>query len=123
MHRCITALKEKALVQRVCDLLETNRSSYYAAQTRGRRPRWPCALGQRVKEAFEQSEWTYGSRRVQAALRSDGVEVGRYRVRRLIREQGLRLVLQSRQPEPGLLVQVGAGGVTAGTMRWPNASS
>ncbi len=92
MHCCITALAEKASVQRVCDLLEVNRSSYYAARQRCRRPQPPCALGPWVKEAFEQSEWTYGSRRVQAALRSDGVAVGRYRVRRLMREQGLRPV-------------------------------
>lgn len=68
-------------MQRVCDLLEASRSGYYAAQTRGRRPRRPC-----VKEAFEQSGWTYDSCRVLAVLRSDGVEVGRYRVRRLMAE-------------------------------------
>ena len=92
MYRCIMTLAKKAPVQQVCDLLEVNRSGYYAAQTRRRRPRQPCALEARVKEAFEQSEWTYGSRRVQAALRSEGVTVGRYRVRRLMREQGLRPV-------------------------------
>ena len=92
MHRCVTTLAKKASVKRVCDLLEINRSSYYAARQRRRRPRPPCALGQRVKEAFEQSEWTYGSRRVQEALRSEGLTVGRYRIRRLMREQGLRPV-------------------------------
>lgn len=78
-HRCITTLAKKASVRRVCDLVEVNRSGYYAARQRRRR-RPPCALGQRVQEVFEQSQWTYGSRRVLAALRSEGKTVGRCRV-------------------------------------------
>jgi transposase InsO family protein len=92
MQGCITVLAKEASVQRACALLEVSRSGYYAAQARPRRSREVCPLGQRVKEAFGASEQTYGSRRIQAALRSDGVTVGRYRVRRLMREQGLRPV-------------------------------
>ncbi len=77
---------------RACRLLDTSRSGYYTAQMRRRRSRKMCPLGQRVQTVFEQSGRTYGSRRVREALRSDGVAVGRYRIRRLMREQALRPV-------------------------------
>ncbi len=36
MHRCITTLANKAPVQRVCDLLEVNRSGYPSFANHGR---------------------------------------------------------------------------------------
>lgn len=43
-----------------------------------------------VKAAFAVSGASYGSRRVMHALRQQGLHIGRYRVRALMREAGLR---------------------------------
>ncbi|WP_018873759.1 IS3 family transposase [Thioalkalivibrio sp. ALJ16] len=96
MHRCITTLTEKASVQRVCDLLEENRAGYYAARARAERPSVPCAAGAHLERVFAASGRTYGSRRLAKALQADGTAVGRYRVRTLMRERGLRPVWRRR---------------------------
>jgi len=44
----------------------------------------------RVKAAFAASDASYGSWRVMHALRQQGLHIGRYRVRALMREAGLR---------------------------------
>ncbi len=45
-----------------------------------------------LQAAFAASGSTYGSRRLQASLRRQGVQVGRYRVRRLMQQQGMKPV-------------------------------
>ncbi|OOC09483.1 transposase, partial [Thioalkalivibrio halophilus] len=45
---------------------------------------------------FAASGRTYGSRRLAKALQADGTVVGRYRVRTLMRERGLRPVWRRR---------------------------
>ena len=96
MHRCITQLREEGDTRRLCQLLGVSRSGYYAARTRARRPRPPCAAGARIQRVFAASGRTYGSRRLARALQAEGVAVGRYRARTLIREQGLRPVWRRR---------------------------
>ncbi|WP_020146591.1 IS3 family transposase [Thioalkalivibrio sp. ALJ15] len=96
MHRCIRVLTEKASVQRVCDLLEVNRAGYYATRARAERPSVPCAAGAHLERVFAASGRTYGSRRLAKALQADGTAVGRYRVRTLMRERGLRPVWRRR---------------------------
>ena len=51
-------------------------------------------LHQRVQKAFEKSGRTYGSRRILAELRSEGYEIGRYKVRSVMK----RLNLQVKRP-------------------------
>lgn len=46
-------------------------------------------LRSRVNELFNQSRGSAGSRSLVAMLRDEGVNVGRFRVRRLMKEQGL----------------------------------
>ena len=43
-----------------------------------------------VREVFWRHSRRYGSRRIHAELRAEGEKVGRHKVRRLLREQGLR---------------------------------
>lgn len=94
IQRLIAQGQQKACrltVARMCLLLGTSRSGYYAARQRpptGAR----CAHAQSVRAAFDASDASYGSRRVRMALRSDGVQIGRWLVRRLMREQQLRPV-------------------------------
>jgi len=42
-----------------------------------------------LQREFEKSGGVYGSRRLQAALRAEGLSLGRYRIRKLMRELAL----------------------------------
>ena len=96
MHRCITRLSGEGPVHRLCRLLGVSRAGYYAARARAERPSVPCAAGVHLERVFAASGRTYGSRRLAKALQADGTVVGRYRVRTLMRERGLRPVWRRR---------------------------
>ena len=84
-------LQQKAIpVEQACRVLQVSRSGYYAAK-RQRSKVTPavCAFSVELKAAFAASGGTYGSRRLRSAVASIGMEVGIYRVRRLMREHGL----------------------------------
>ncbi len=83
--------KEAVNVTHSCRALGISRSGYYAAQ-RAAAARKVCPITPVLKAAFAASGSTYGSRRLSAALCADGLAVGRYRVRRLMRGAGLRPV-------------------------------
>lgn len=89
-YEVIKQVAKKADVSRLCGLLEVSRSGFYAWRVRTARPEAVCATGVRLKAAFEASGRCYGSRRLTAALRSQGVEVGRHRVRTLMRRHALQ---------------------------------
>ena len=72
----------------LCRLLGVSRGGYYAWRTR---PERQDRLAQQVEEVFWQHSRRYGSRRITAELRDD-VVIGRHRVRRLMREQGLQAI-------------------------------
>jgi putative transposase len=92
----IDAAKEEFPVQRLCKVLEVSPSGYFA--WRGRpaceRQRDDLVLLAHVRSAFALSNETYGSPRMTHELRDQGLHVGRRRVARLMRENGLR----ARQP-------------------------
>jgi len=48
------------------------------------------ALEAKIKEIFKESKETYGSRRMVLKLKSVGYDIGRYRVRKLMKKLGLR---------------------------------
>jgi putative transposase len=76
-----------------CRLLKVSRSAYYdwlqnpnaglSVQEQN--------LRNRIKASFKSSKETYGSRRIAAELRGEGLEIGRYRVRRVMKELGLQV--------------------------------
>ena len=71
-------------------MFELPRSCYYAHLARRRRVDVRrVSLRSRVNELFSQSRSSAGSRSLVAMLRDEGVEVGRFKVRRLMKEQGL----------------------------------
>lgn len=72
----------------LCRALEVSRSGYYAWKER---PARQDQLAPQVEEVFRQNSRRYGSRRITAELREQTV-IGRHRVRRLMREQGLRAI-------------------------------
>lgn len=75
---------------RICRVLRISRSGFYEARQRSFKPKAVCPIAARVKATFMTNEHCYGSRRVMKALRSDGVSIGRHKVRRLMKQQDLR---------------------------------
>lgn len=85
--------QEKATypVTTMCRLLEVSASGYWAWRRRGpsARAQTDVRLGQAIREAHQRSRATYGSPRVHAELRAQGIRCGRKRVARLMRAAGL----------------------------------
>lgn len=77
----------------MCRVLSLSRSGLYAWRRRHRvspRAREECVLRSRIRIIHAASRGTYGSPRVRAQLRKDHMYVGKSRVERLMREEGLR---------------------------------
>ena len=79
-------------VRAMCAALEVSASGYYAWR---RRPESARAAADRgllpeIRRVHAESRRRYGSPRVHAALRAEGVRVGRHRVARLMRSRGIR---------------------------------
>jgi hypothetical protein len=79
-------------VQQGCRVLAVSRSGYYASRLRARTPKPVCATRVRLKALFETFEQTYGSRRLKTELNQQGIKIGRYKVRSLMRECQLKPV-------------------------------
>lgn len=91
-YRFIHQLKKEAIsVQRSCHLLGVSRSGYYEAQRRPAKPA-VCKASVHLKAAFQTSQQSYGSRRLVTAMAAAGISIGRYKVRRLMRQSGLKPV-------------------------------
>ncbi len=74
----------------VCSAFDVARSCYYVHRLRRRRvDARRVALRSQVNQLFSQSRGSAGSRSILGMLREEGVTIGRFRVRRLMRELGL----------------------------------
>ncbi len=91
-HEMIQQLTaEKAMtVRQGCQLLGVSRSGFYAARRRVRQPKTLCGTRVRLRSVFEATGQCYGSRRLRKALAEQGIEMGRYRVRSLMKELRLK---------------------------------
>ena len=72
-----------------CEVLEVSRSGYYGFLRRRRDSIRQANVIARIREVHRRSRYTYGSRRIMHQLRRDGLVIGRYRVRRLMRLGGV----------------------------------
>ncbi len=71
----------------MCSVFEVTRSCYYA-HCRKRRSldvEW-LVLRSSVNELFTQSRSAAGSRSIMLMMRTDGIEIGRFKVRKLMNE-------------------------------------
>lgn len=76
----------------LCDVLGVSRSGYYAWSGRPEpaRATSDAQLKAQIAVVHEKSRSTYGSPRVHAELRGKGVRVGKKRIERLMREDGIK---------------------------------
>ena len=84
--------KDQFSIAAMCRALGASASGYYAWRKRepSHRSLEDAALATEIAALHKQSKQTYGSPRIHAALRSNGIRCGRKRVARLMRERGLR---------------------------------
>ncbi len=89
--RFIAAEKAKHAISLMCRVLGVSRSGFHAWERRGPSDRVlsDACLIERIREIHRKSRGTYGAPRVHAELRRQGVRVGRKRVERLMRADGL----------------------------------
>jgi putative transposase len=90
--RLIDDLQMKAIpVAQSCRVLGVSRSGFYEAKRRASAPTI-CKTSVHVRAAFVAGQQSYGSRRMVTELSNRGVVVGRFKVRRLMRQAGLKPV-------------------------------
>lgn len=82
--------KKAATVAQLCRVLQVSRSGYYSSCQRAKLAPKVCLVSTQLKAEFIACGKVYGSRRLGAVLRSQGLVIGRHRVRRLMRENRLR---------------------------------
>lgn len=91
----IDQLRAEEPVDLLCSVFEVPRSCYYAHCRKRQSPDVKrLLLRSRVNELFTQSRSAAGSRSIMFMMREDGIEIGRYKVRKLMSE----MKLISKQP-------------------------
>ncbi len=96
--RLIDAMKASMPVGRMCTLMAVSVSGFYAWKSRkpSKRQLDDMVLLAHIRSQFSTSNETYGAPRMHVELKEDGLHVGRHRVARLMRDNGLK-VLQKRR--------------------------
>ena len=84
----------------MCRVLKVSTSGYYAWRNRkpSKRAREDAMLTEKIREIHDWSRGTYGAPRVHAALQDEGIRVGKKRVARLMKADGLRGVSRRKRP-------------------------
>ncbi len=87
----IAAHQNEFPIIRMCQVLNVSESGYYAWRKRepSQRKREDECLGKRIEDAYHDNRQVYGSPRLHAELKEQGVRCGRKRVARLMRERGI----------------------------------
>ena len=98
IYEVIDAKKVENPVGRGCRLFGVSMSGYYAWKRRGpsKRQYGDMILLAHIRNRFTLSHETYGSPRMHADLRADGITGGRHRIARIMRDNGLK-ALQKRR--------------------------
>lgn len=92
-YQVIHQLQQKAIsIQAACKAMEVSRSGYYAHLRNQKSEPLICTTSVHLKAAFEVSGGTYGSRRLQSSLQQKGVQVGRHRIRTLMKRHQMQVL-------------------------------
>jgi len=88
----IDAKRAEFAVACLCEVLEVSQSGYFAWKSRpaSEYQRKDMLLLAHIRERFRLSRKTYGSPRMHADLRDDGITAGRHRIARLMRDNDLK---------------------------------
>ncbi|MGY3282487.1 putative transposase [Pseudomonas fulva] len=90
IHKAVHQLQGKAYpVARVCRLLRISRSGYYEAVQRGLGKAAVDPNEIKLKALFYRHECCFGSRRLLKALQAEGIGMGLFKIRKLMKKQGL----------------------------------
>jgi transposase InsO family protein len=75
--------------------MKVTRSGYYSYRNQKSYQKSPkeIELGKQVREVFFENRRRYGSRRITIALQNKGFKIGRYLVRKLLKEQNLQAIV------------------------------
>ena len=103
VFRFIHVEKANHKVKTMCSVLRVSRSGYYAWAARPPSPRAvkDAELTRRIHQIHERSRRTYGAPRIHWELADEGCQIGRKRVARLMRAEGLRGAYRKRRRGPG----------------------
>jgi len=101
-YRFIQAEKAHYPVNVLCQVLQVARSGFYAwcGRPMGTRQQQNVQLIAHIRACYRAAQGRYGSPRIHQDLRARGIRVGRHRVARLMRLQGLRSVSRPRVWRP-----------------------
>lgn len=90
--RFVQEYRETFPVGQLCRVLGVSRSGFYSWRQRSEsdRAREDALLAERIHAVHRENRGIYGSPRVYRALRAAGHRVGKHRVARLMRLEGLR---------------------------------
>jgi transposase InsO family protein len=99
-YRFVAAERASYPVRLLCRVVRVAASGFYAWLQQGpsQREQQDRRLAERIAAVFAASRRTYGSPRVHAELRAEGVRLSRKRVARLMREAGLAATIRRRFP-------------------------
>lgn len=97
-YACIEAQRAHYPIELMCRVLQVSRSGFFTWRARGRPPRadTDAQVREDMRAAHRDSRRLYGRRRLTHALREQGYCINPKRVRRLMREEGLRGVRKGR---------------------------
>lgn len=87
-------------IRRQCELLDFPRSSFYYRERRdssGVQSTFNACLVKRIDQIYLQCPF-YGSRRITEYLKSEGYEVNRKRIQRLMRQMGIEAIYPRKKP-------------------------
>ena len=91
--------RDEFRISSMCRVFGIHRSGFYAWMKTPicKRKKTDEALGELIRETFEESKGAYGSPRIHRALRRKGMRIGRKRVERLMRERGISAKIKRRR--------------------------
>ena len=92
VYEFISSHSRKYPVKLLCQTLGISRSSYYDYDQGNTYRAQDSQIACHVAVMFKNHRRRYGSRRISKALKQEGIVVGRYKVRRLMKNQSLRAI-------------------------------
>jgi putative transposase len=92
VYECIESKMSEFPKTEVLRLLKADKSSFYRWQGQTVKVEHRMGMEEKIGEVFWRHSRRYGSRRIQAELIAEGFSIGRQKIRRVMRSQGLKAI-------------------------------